>query len=133
MPVSYHDRGPIDDAGLSRIHDLTFAGSISGITESWSARLHAHSVGWVCAYDDGQLVGFVHACWDGGKHAFLLDTTVVPKFQRQGIGVELVTRLTRQVTDAGCEWLHVDYEPRYEAFYRACGFQPTLAGLQRLR
>ena len=26
-------------------------------------------------------------------------------------------------------WLHVDYEPHLEPFYRACGFTPTLAGL----
>jgi hypothetical protein len=30
------------------------------------------------------------------------------------------------------EWLHVDYEPHLDSFYRACGFQPTLAGLLEL-
>ena len=26
-------------------------------------------------------------------------------------------------------WLHVDFEPHLEGFYRACGFRPTAAGL----
>ena len=102
MSISYVDPGPIEDAELSRIHDLAFDGSISGATEHWAARVHTHSVGWVTAHTHEQLVGFVHACWDGGTHAFLLDTTVHPEFQRQGIGIELVRRLIRQATDAGC-------------------------------
>jgi hypothetical protein len=34
---------------------------------------------------------------------------------------------------AGCEWLHVDFEPELRRFYLdACGFRPTDAGLIRL-
>jgi hypothetical protein len=29
-------------------------------------------------------------------------------------------------------WLHVDFEPHLEGFYRGCGFTPTPAGLIRL-
>lgn len=132
MAISYVDRGPVDDDDLSRVHDLAFTGSASGDTVPWSARLQAHSVGWVCAYVDGDLCGFVHACWDGGSHAFLLDTVVLPGLQRRGIGAELVRRLRDQVRQAGCEWLHVDYDPALEAFYRSCGFVATRAGLQHL-
>jgi hypothetical protein len=35
--------------------------------------------------------------------------------------------------EAGCEWLHVDYEASLTPFYEACGFVPTAAGLIRLR
>ena len=36
--------------------------------------------------------------------------------------------------EAGCEWLHVDFEDHLADFYfRACGFRPTRAGLIRLR
>jgi hypothetical protein len=34
--------------------------------------------------------------------------------------------------ERGVVWLHVDHEPHLERFYRACGFEPTLAGLLRL-
>ena len=34
---------------------------------------------------------------------------------------------------AGCEWLHVDFEPDLAPFYfDACGFRPTPAGLIHL-
>ena len=32
----------------------------------------------------------------------------------------------------GMTWLHVDYEPHLDGFYRGCGFRPTAAGLLRL-
>lgn len=55
-------------------------------SEPWDARLDRYSLTWVGAFDRNDLVGFVHACWDGGLHAFLLDTIVAPTHQHQGIG-----------------------------------------------
>jgi GNAT superfamily N-acetyltransferase len=83
----------------------------------------------VCAYADDRLVGYVNVATDGGVHAFLLDTTVHPAFQRRGIGAELVRRATDAARERGALWLHVDYEPPLEPFYRSCGFGPTRAGL----
>jgi GNAT superfamily N-acetyltransferase len=87
---------------------------------------------WVCAYHGDRLVGFVKLAWDGGAHAFVLDTTVHPDFQRHGIGRRLVGRAAEVAQRAGVEWLHVDYEPHLEGFYSRCGFRPTPAGLMRL-
>jgi ribosomal protein S18 acetylase RimI-like enzyme len=123
---------PVDDVSLSRLHALAF-GNAPGEVLPWSSRLQQHSVSWVGGFDQDSLVGFVHACWDGGSHAFLLDTVVDPQYQRQGVGRKLVRELVEQVRAAGCEWLHVDYEPHLEWFYGdACGFQTTQAGLLRL-
>ena len=88
---------------------------------------------YVCAYDGGRLVGFVKLAWDGGHHAFVLDTTVHPDHQRKGIGRRLVERVAEIARQSGVEWLHVDYEPALEGFYARCGFQPTLAGLMGLK
>jgi GNAT superfamily N-acetyltransferase len=92
----------------------------------------AHSLAYVCAYQGDSLVGFVNLAWDGGIHAFLLDTTVHPAQQRLGIGRRLVEVAVQEARRRGVEWLHVDYEPQLEAFYRGCGFRPTAAGLIRL-
>lgn len=92
----------------------------------------AHSLVYVCAYQEETLVGFVNVAWDGGIHAFLLDTTVHPGQQRQGVGRRLVELAAAEARRRGMEWLHVDYEPHLEPFYRGCGFTPTLAGLIRL-
>lgn len=92
----------------------------------------ARSLAYVCARQAGQLVGFVYVAWDGGQHAFLLDTTVHPSVQRKGIGAELVKEAARAARESGCEWLHVDYEEGLEPFYEAAGFRSTKAGLMRL-
>jgi GNAT superfamily N-acetyltransferase len=91
------------------------------------------SLAYVCAYHAEQLCGFVNLAWDGGVHAFLLDTTVHPDLQRRGIGRQLVEAATAAARSRGVEWLHVDFEPHLRDFYAGCGFQPTEAGLIHLR
>ena len=91
------------------------------------------SLGYVCAYEGGQLVGFVNVAWDGAAHAFLLDPTVSPDRHRRGIGRQLVRHAEDLARASGAEWLHVDYEPRLEPFYRECGFRESRAGLINLR
>jgi hypothetical protein len=40
------------------------------------ARCAGNSLGWVCARNKDELVGFVNVAWDGGAHAFILDAIV---------------------------------------------------------
>ncbi len=125
-------RFPVDDEVLTNLHAKAFGG-IAGQAAPWAQRLERHSVTWVSAFDGDELRGFVHACWDGGAHALLLDTVVDPAHQRRGIGRRLVQMVASEAAAAGCEWLHVDYEPYLSPFYRqACGFKTTEAGLLRL-
>jgi len=92
-----------------------------------------HSLLYVCAYDDTKLVGFVNLAWDGGIHAFLLDTTVHLEYQHRGIGRRLVERAITAARARSIEWIHVDFEPHLSDFYAACGFQSTPAGLINLK
>ncbi len=125
-------RFPIDDEALSYLHARAF-GHATGAVQAWAQRLHRHSLTWVGAFDADTLIGFVHACWDGGCHAFVLDTCVDPGYQRRGIGRALVQSLADNAATAGCEWLHVDFEPHLTSFYRhACAFPATEAGLLHL-
>ena len=78
-------------------------------------------------------VGFVNLAWDGGVHAFVLDTTVHPALRRRGIGSELVRRVAAAARERDVVWLHVDCEPHLVGFYRRCGFRHTEAGLMDLR
>jgi ribosomal protein S18 acetylase RimI-like enzyme len=100
----------------------------------WWDRIRPHSLGWVTARTgDRTLVGFVNVAWDGGDHAFLLDPKTHGSHQHRGIGATLVRLAAQHAKAAGCEWLHVDFEPELEPFYLdACGFQPTPAGLIHL-
>jgi hypothetical protein len=99
----------------------------------WWERVRDHSLGWVTARRDGDLVGFVNVAWDGGAHAFLLDTRTRRDLVRQGIASTAVALAVEHARQAGCEWLHVDFTPELADFYfSACGFRPTEAGLIRL-
>lgn len=130
-PFEVRSRFDVDDVALSSLHDLAFGSA--GPVLPWSERLDRFSVSWVGAFRGPELVGFVHAVWDGGHHAFLLDTAVHPDHQGRGVGSALVSRLVADVRSAGCEWLHVDYEAHLRSFYEdACGFGQTSAGLLRL-
>lgn len=126
--IAYEWRGGFDNAAVDALHAAAFGHPGSDV--DWLGRLHRHSLGWVCARLDGDLVGFVNVAWDGGVHAFVLDTVVAERHRHAGVGAELVAVAARGARAAGCAWLHVDFEDRLHAFYfDACGFRPTSAGL----
>lgn len=133
-PVEYKLRFVVNDAELSALHALAFGEPLGDDEVPWRQRLDQHALSWVGAFNQqGALVGFVQVIWDGGAHGFLLDTVVDPAHQRGGIGRNLVTHAVTAAREAGCEWLHVDFEPHLQRFYvDACGFQPTEAGTIRL-
>ncbi|WP_082763894.1 GNAT family N-acetyltransferase [Frondihabitans sp. PAMC 28766] len=87
------------------------------VVEPWGHRLENHSLGWVTARQNDTLIGFVNVVGDGGRHAFLLDTSVAPEQQGSGIGGALVRKTITACQLAGAEWLHVDFESDLEAFY----------------
>ena len=129
--IRYEWRGAFDNAALNALHAQGFGHRVFD-EDDWWGQVNRHSLGWVCAYkDDGyELVGFVNVAWDGGVHAFILDTLTDERVRRQGIGRELVAVATREAAAAGCEWLHVDFDEHLSGFYfDACGFAPTPAGL----
>jgi predicted N-acetyltransferase YhbS len=100
-----------------------------------TGRLKSSSTAWAgsARATGARLVGFVNVAWDGGVHAFLLDTMVRAGAARQGIGTELVAVSVAESRAAGYEWLHVDFDDHLREFYfEACGFEPTNAGLIKL-
>lgn len=119
-----------DLAALGQLREVAWGGRDDG---TWWQAVLEHSLTWVTAFDGEALVGFVNVAWDGGVHAFLLDTTVHPDWGRRGIGTRLVRRAEAAArAHGGLEWLHVDYEPHLSSFYEGCGFTPTAAGLLKL-
>ena len=110
-----------------------FAASWEGWIERDFGPVLGRSLGHVIAVDEQRLIGFINVAWDGGCHAFLLDTTVHPEYQRQGVGTGLVEQAVQIARKAGVEWVHVDFEQTLSAFYLgSCGFASTAAGLIRL-
>jgi GNAT superfamily N-acetyltransferase len=130
--IDYSWRCPFTNAELNALHAEGFGHRV--LDDDWQAQVSRHSLGWVCAREDGQLLGFVNIAWDGGVHAFLVDTLVTAKARRHGIGTKLVAVASDGARKAGCEWLHVDFEDHLRPFYfDGCGFSPTNAGLTPLK
>ena len=130
MTIEYEWRGELTDAEMVDLVESHGGNASVG----WWDRIRPYSLGWVVARRDGVAVGFVNVAWDGGDHAFLIDTKTRAADQHQGIGTELVRAATEHAREAGCEWLHVDFTPDLAPFYfDACGFVPTDAGLIQLR
>ncbi|MET7493110.1 GNAT family N-acetyltransferase [Streptomyces sp900116325] len=128
MTITYEWRGDFDNASLDALHADGFGTPVA--RTDWRARLEDHSLGWVCAWEDGVLSGFVNVGWDGGAHAFILDTVVAVDRRSRGVGAALVAVAVKEARAAKCEWLHVDFEEHLRAFYfDACGFRETSAGL----
>lgn len=130
--IEYRWRVPVTDDEL-----FALTRSYGGNAEAgWWDRIRPHSLGWATAHLPGdELVGFVNVAWDGGDHAFLLDTKTRLDHQRRGIATRLVRLATHHAKRAGCEWLHVDFDDvdrLAELYFGTCGFRPTTAGLIHL-
>lgn len=128
MNIDYAWRGETSDAALNALHAAAFDHGVEDF--AWTRQLEAHSLGWVTGHHDGDLVGFVNVAWDGGTHAFILDTMVDLAMHRRGIGTGLIGIAAAEARAAGCHWLHVDFESHLDGFYfDACRFVSTKAGL----
>ncbi|HTG46785.1 MAG TPA: GNAT family N-acetyltransferase [Actinomycetota bacterium] len=132
--VEFTWRGDVTSAELNRLHAEAFETGVYPDEEwNWTAQLEGHSLGWVTAREADALVGFVNVAWDGLVHAWIQDTMVAEAARHRGVGTRLVAVAVEHAREAGCEWLHVDFEPHLRAFYfEACGFTPTDAGLLAL-
>lgn len=126
--VAFEWQGAFESAEVEALHGEGFGHPIEAY--DWRGQVESHSLGWVTARRADQLVGWVNVAWDGGSHAFVLDTLVAASTRRQGIAIRLVAVATDGAAAAGCEWLHVDFEPELAPFYfGACGFRSTPAGV----
>ncbi|MGH3070945.1 MAG: GNAT family N-acetyltransferase [Gaiellaceae bacterium] len=131
MAVTYHWRGDFDNGEVNALHAEAFNHRV--LDDDWRGQVLSHSLGWVCARDEDELVGFVNVAWDGGVHAFILDAMVTSSVGRQGVGTHLIAVAVAESRSSPCEWLHVDFDDHLRPFYfDASGFTPTNAGLIKL-
>lgn len=126
--VQYVWRGDFTNDEANLLHADAFEHRL--FVDDWQRLVAEHSLGWVIARDGELLVGFVNVIWDGLAHAWIQDEMVSSKSRRQGIGVRLIEVATDHAKQAGCEWLHVDFDDHLRQFYfDAAGFTPTNGGL----
>jgi GNAT superfamily N-acetyltransferase len=135
IDVAFEWRGSFTNDDVNRLHAEAFETRVYDESEwDWRQLTTSHSLGWVVARRDEDLVGFVNVVWDGLVHAWLQDTMVATSARGEGIGRRLVEAAAAGARAAGCEFLHVDFDEDLRPFYLdACGFRPTHAGLMDLQ
>ncbi|MBO4633725.1 MAG: GNAT family N-acetyltransferase [Lentisphaeria bacterium] len=69
------------------------------------------------AFHNGHLIGFMRAFSDGISDAYMLDLIVRKDYRKQGIGREILTRLTDYLKQRGIDWILCIGAPGTEAFY----------------
>ncbi len=82
MNIDYAWRGSFENGEVNALHAEGFGHQL--LDDDWQSQVNRHSLGWVCARDGEQLLGFVNVAWDGATHAFILDTLVTAELGAKG-------------------------------------------------
>ena len=92
-------------------------------SEAFIRRMLAGTFAIMAAFDaeSGRLLGLMRALSDGCSDAYLLDLVVRQDCRRQGIGREIVTRLSDHLSRLGIEWIVCIGAPGTDSFYSRIG------------
>ena len=83
----------------------------------------AHSLAIYVARDGKEIVGLVRLVGDGFSSVFVQDLIVLPSYQRQGIGSNLMKESLADYKDAYQIQLATEQTERNLGFYRSLGFE----------
>jgi ribosomal protein S18 acetylase RimI-like enzyme len=78
---------------------------------------------------EGRIVGMARVISDGCSDAYIQDVVVLPSYRKQGIGRELIRRLTEYCVARKIAWIGLVAEPGTQKFYEELGYGP-LTGYQ---
>ena len=96
---------------------------------AWIDALVKGSFCFVGAFAGSEMVGMGRAVSDGVSDAYIQDVVVLKEYRGQGIGRELVRRLTQFCVSRGISWIGLVAEPGTQRIYEELGFG-SLAGYQ---
>lgn len=89
----------------------------------------AHSLAIYVARDGEEIVGLVRLVGDGFSSVFVQDLIVLPNYQRQGIGSDLMKEALGDYKNAYQVQLATEQTEKTLGFYRSLGFE-TLSSFQ---
>jgi len=118
----------IESAPTEAIVDLYKAGGWWEESAEWRESIPKMIRGSFCFMvaraRDGQLVGMGRAISDGVSDAYIQDVVVKPELRGQGIGAELIRRLTEFCAERKIGWIGLVAEPGTTPFYEKLGYGP---------
>ena len=83
----------------------------------------SHSLATYLARDGEEIVGLVRLVGDGFSSVFVQDLIVLPSYQRQGIGSDLMKQALSDYKDAYQIQLATEQTEKNLSFYRSLGFE----------
>ena len=83
----------------------------------------SHSLATYLARDGEEMVGLVRLVGDGFSSVFVQDLIVLPSYQRQGIGSNLMKQALADYKDAYQIQLATEQTEKNLGFYRSLGFE----------
>ena len=83
----------------------------------------SHSLATYLARDGEEIVGLVRLVGDGFSSVFVQDLIVLPSYQRQGIGSDLMKEALADYKDAYQIQLATEQTEKNLGFYRSLGFE----------
>ena len=87
------------------------------------AQALSHSLATYLARDGEKIIGLVHLVGDGFSSVFVQDLIVLPSYQRQGIGSNLMKEALADYKDAYQIQLVTEQTEKILGFYRSLGFE----------
>jgi aralkylamine N-acetyltransferase len=75
---------------------------------------------------EGRIIGMARVISDGYSDAYIQDVVVLNAYRRQGIGRELVKRLTQFCVARKIAWIGLVAEPGTQGIYEELGYGPLV-------
>ena len=102
-------------------------------SQAWREQIPAMVRGSFCFMvaiaPDGRYVGMGRVLSDGVSDAYIQDVVVLLDVRRQGIGREIIRRLTEHCAARQIGWIGLVAAPGTRGFYESLGYR-TLAGYE---
>ena len=125
MPVYIFLEDPTEDqiGQITRIYRQKDWWHLPADNPQLVRKIVAGSHCFILAQQDGLVVGMGRAISDRASDAYIQDVAVLDSHQGQGIGSQIVTRLTERLLNDGLNWIGLIAESGRHAFYQRLGFE----------
>ena len=121
--ITYHENIPTNSTDLTNLYDSVGWKAYTEHPDKMECILD-RSLWYLTVRVDSELIGLVRVVGDDCSIIYIQDLLVDPRYQRQGIGAELIRRTLEQFSHVRQIVLVSDKEPAITAFYRSVGMQP---------
>ena len=116
------------------------AAEIAGLRESvgWNPMTYEYKKAlenatlYISCYDNNLLVGFINVVSNLSTDAYIQDVMVLPSYQKQGIGMQLVDLTISKLKTMGIQNVSVIFEKSLSCFYSNFGFEIQESGRLKL-